>query len=113
MKVIALTAICAGIACAESWSGRLLDASCVDQQKSASCDPTTTTVAFAINVSGKVYKLDDAGNAKAVEALKAKGATSKDPNQPASSGAAGTAISAKVSGAMEGEVIKVEAIQLQ
>ena len=111
VKLVALTAIFAAFACAESWSGRLLDAACVDQQKSASCDPTTATVTFAINVSGKIYKLDDAGNAKAVEAMKARG--SKDAGQPAAPGAQGTAITAKVSGALEGEVVKVESIQVQ
>jgi hypothetical protein len=109
MKVVALSAICAAFACAESWSGRLLDATCIDQQKS-SCDPTSATVAFAINVSGKLYKLDDSGNAKAVAALKARNESAKDPNQSASAGAA---ITAKVNGVMEGEVVKVESIQLQ
>jgi hypothetical protein len=112
MKVVALTAICAAFACAESWSGRLLDASCIDQQKTATCDPTASTVAFAINVSGKLYKLDDAGNAKAVEAMKARGETGKDPNQPTAS-AASTAINAKVNGVLEGQIVKVESIQLQ
>jgi len=113
MKVVALTAICAAFACAESWSGKLLDATCIDQQKSASCDATATTVSFAINVSGKLYKLDDSGNAKAVAAFKARGESAKDPNQSPSSGAAGAAVNAKVSGTLEGEVIKVESIQLQ
>jgi hypothetical protein len=111
LKLAALTAICAAFASAESWSGRLLDASCVDQQKTATCDPTTATVAFAINVSGKVYKLDDAGNAKAVEAMKTRG--TKDAGQPAAPGASSTAVTAKVNGSLEGEIVKVESIQLQ
>jgi hypothetical protein len=110
VKLAALTAICAAFACAESWSGRLLDASCVDQQKAATCDPTTATVAFAINVSGKVYKLDDVGNAKAVEAMKARGSKDAGPAAPAP---ASTAITAKVGGTLEGEIVKVESIQLQ
>jgi hypothetical protein len=111
VKVVALIGICAAFACAESWSGRLLDASCVDQQKTAACEPTAATVAFAINVSGKVYKLDDAGNAKAVEAMKARG--SKDAGQPAAPGAANTGVTAKVTGTLDGEVVKVESIQIQ
>jgi len=113
VKIVALLAICAAFASAESWSGRLLDANCVDQQKTASCDPTTATVAFAINVSGKTYKLDDAGNAKAVEAMKTHGHSSKEGAAPAAPGAASTAITAKVSGALDGEVVKVESIQIQ
>jgi hypothetical protein len=113
VKVVALLAIGAAFACAESWSGRLLDASCVDQQKTAACDPTTATVAFAINVSGKTYKLDDAGNAKAVEAMKARGESAKENKEPAAPGAASPAINAKVTGALEGEVVKVESIQIQ
>src|SRR5437773_818643 len=115
LKVAALAGIFAALACAETWNGRLLDASCVDQQKSASCDPSSATVTFAINVSGKIYKLDDAGNAKAVEAIKAKGQSAKDPKEakePASPGAAAT-ITAKVTGTLEGEVVKVESIQVQ
>ena len=113
VKLAALAAICAAFACAESWSGRLLDATCVEQQKAPSCDPTSATVAFAINVSGKTYKLDDAGNAKAVEAMKAKGAASaKDAAAPPAPNTS-TAITAKVSGALEGEVVKVESIVVQ
>ena len=109
LKVVALVGVFAALACAETWNGRLLDSSCVDQQKSASCDPTSATVTFAVNVSGKIYKLDDAGNAKAVEAMKTRDQSAKGPATPNAS----TAITAKVSGALEGEVIKVEAIQVQ
>jgi hypothetical protein len=117
LKVAALAGIFAALACAETWNGRLLDASCVDQQKSAACDPSSATVTFAINVSGKIYKLDDAGNAKAVEAIKARGQSAKEPKEPeakepASPGAAAT-ITAKVTGTLEGEVVKVESIQVQ
>jgi hypothetical protein len=108
-RIAALTAVFTALACAESWSGRLLDAACVDQQKSATCDPTSSTVSFALSVSGKNYKLDDAGNAKAVEALKARDQGQKG----AGAASAGTAITAKVSGALEGEVIKVDQIQVQ
>jgi hypothetical protein len=111
VKLVAVLAIFAAFASAETWNGRLLDASCVEAQKSAACDPTASTVAFAINVSGKIYRFDDAGNAKAVEALKTRTERSKDPNQPPSQ--ANAAISAKVTGMLEGEVVKVESIQVQ
>lgn len=108
-KVAALAAVFTALACADSFSGRLLDAACVDQQKSASCDPSASTVSFALSVSGKNYKLDDAGNAKAVEAMKARSESAKG----AGGAAASATVNAKVNGTLEGEVIKVEAIQVQ
>ena len=117
-KVAALAAVFTALACADSFSGRLLDAACVDQQKSASCDPSASTVSFALSVSGKNYKLDDAGNAKAVEALKTKADRSKEPspspNQSKGNAAPASAgITAKVTGSLEGDIVKVESIQLQ
>src|SRR5215467_14307811 len=109
LKIAALLGVFAALACADTWNGRLLDSSCVDQQKSAACDPSSSTVTFSINVAGKIYKLDDAGNAKAVEAMKARGERAKDPATPN----ANTTITAKVTGALEGEVVKVESIQIQ
>jgi hypothetical protein len=114
LKVVALAGLFAAFACAETWNARLLDASCVQAQKSPTCDPTASTVSFAMNVSGKIYRLDDAGNAKAVEALKGKTERAKDPNQPKEAGSPeGTAIAAKVTGSLEGDVVKVESIQVQ
>ena len=75
LATLAFVVVAAGMAHAETWRGRLIDATCMDQQQSQqtpaqACNPTATTTAFAINVSGKVYRLDDAGNAKAAEALR-------------------------------------------
>jgi hypothetical protein len=103
IKLATAAAICAAFACAESWSGKLLDTTCIDQQKSVTCEATTATVTFAILVSGKTYLLDDAGNGKAVEAILAHG-----PEAPAAAG-----IVAKVNGQLEGDVIKVESIRVQ
>src|SRR5438132_13367778 len=69
LRLSAITGIFAVFAFAENYSGRLLDATCIDQGKSKICDPTSTSTHFALNVGGKIYRLDDAGNAKAVEAL--------------------------------------------
>ena len=110
MILAALGTLFAALACADTWNGRLFDATCLDQQKNQSCDPTATTVSFAINVAGKIYRFDDAGNAKAVEALRAKTQGGKETGTGANTGAA---VNAKVSGTIEGEVVKVEAVQLQ
>ena len=108
MTFLAVGSIFTGLALAETWNGKLLDASCYDQQKSAkSCDATGATATFAIDVAGKVYKLDDAGNAKAATALRSSADRSKDANKPP------TAVQAKITGTIEGESVKVEAIELK
>jgi hypothetical protein len=106
----ALGAFCSVLSFAENWTGRLIDASCYDQQKNATaCDPTASTTMFALHASGKVYKLDDAGNAKAVEAIRNRADRSKDPTKPAS-----PEINAKVKGSKgTDDTIKVEAIEVE
>ncbi|HTS29446.1 MAG TPA: hypothetical protein VMH81_26435 [Bryobacteraceae bacterium] len=110
LTLCACVAVITTLALAESWTGRLVDASCYDQQKSATtCDPTSSTTAFAIIAAGKAYKLDDAGNAKAVEAMKNRADRSTNPNAPASN-----SVAAKVTGTKDGDnTIKVESIQVQ
>src|SRR5258708_785989 len=83
LSLLALSAVFSMLALAESYSGRLLDASCYDQQKKvAACDPTSTTTAFALEASGAVYKLDAAGNSKASAALKNRADRAADPAKP-------------------------------
>jgi hypothetical protein len=106
LKLGAFCAILSALAVAETWTGRLIDANCADSQKA--CDPTSTTTAFAMAVTGKVYKLDDAGNAKAVEALRNRADRSKDPTAPTTN-----QVAARVSGTLDGDILKVEAIQVQ
>lgn len=98
------------LAFGETLTGRLVDATCFDQQKSATtCDPTGTTGAFALIVSGKAYKLDDTGNTKAADALKNRADRSTDPTKSATA-----QIMAKVTGTKDGDsVLKVEAIEVQ
>ena len=43
LKIAALLGVFAALACADTWNGRLLDSSCIDQQKSAACDPSSTS----------------------------------------------------------------------
>jgi hypothetical protein len=97
------------LALAESWTGRLVDASCYDQQKSATaCDPSASTSSFVLVVSGQAYKLDSAGNTKAAEALKSRADRSANPNQPPKG-----AVAAKVTGSMADGTITVESIDVQ
>jgi hypothetical protein len=109
LTLCASVAVFSALAFAESWSGRLVDSSCYDQQKSATaCDPTGSTTAFALVASGKAFKFDDAGNSKAIEALKNRADRSATPNAPPS-----TQVAAKVTGTKDGENLKVEAIEIQ
>jgi hypothetical protein len=95
-------------ALAANYSGKLLDSSCYDQQKKAdACYATGTTAAFAIEASGKVYKLDDAGNAKAAAAIKNR-ADRSDPSKPQPK-----EVMAKVDGTEKGGTIAVENIDVQ
>jgi len=108
LSLVALSVVFSMWVLAETYSGNLLDASCYDQQKKASsCDATNNTTAFAIEVSGKVYKLDGAGNSKASEALKNR-ADRSDPTKQQSKG-----VMAKVDGTEKGGIIAVESIAVQ
>jgi len=100
------------LALAETWTGRLVDATCMEQQKTMTtgCDATSTTTMFAVVVSGKTYRFDDAGNTKAMEALKSRADREANPNSPA----AKRGIAAKVTGSKDGDnTIKVEEIDVQ
>jgi hypothetical protein len=108
LRVCAVSGLLAGLAFAENYSGRLLDATCVDQNKSKNCDPTSMSVAFVIVADGKTMHLDDAGNAKAVKAMRGRADRQKDPNTPGSS-----AVNAKVTGTAEGDVLRVDVIEVQ
>ena len=114
MRNILTTTACAALfAClclAETFKGRLIDASCLDQQQSAnSCNPTASTTAYAIAVSGKFYRLDSDGNAKAADALKSHADRMADPNAPTKM----EGVIATVKGTLAGETLKVESIEVQ
>lgn len=122
LTLCAVVAVFSTLALAESWTGKLVDATCHDQQQSApatppspstpsasTCDPTSSTTAFAIVASGKAFKFDDAGNAKAAEAMKSRADRSANPNAPAS-----TTVTAKVTGTKGADnTLKVDSIEVQ
>ena len=106
--MLALSSLVPIAALADSWSGKLLDASCYDQQKKAAmCDATSKTTAFGLEVSGTFYKLDRAGNTKATAALKNRA----DRSDPAKSQS--TEVMAKVDGTEKGGTIAVDNIEVQ
>ena len=108
LSIVAVASALSAFALAESYSGKLLDASCYDKQKQATaCDATSSTTAFAIEVSGTVYKLDRAGNTKASAAIKNR-ADRTDPAKKQSKD-----VMAKVDGTEKAGTITVENIDVQ
>jgi hypothetical protein len=108
LSTAALFGVFSMAALAESYSGKLLDASCYDQQKKASaCDATSATTSFALEASGTVYKLDNAGNTKASAALKNR-ADRVDPSKPQSKD-----VMAKIEGSEKSGTIAVTSIDVQ
>ncbi|HTP31633.1 MAG TPA: hypothetical protein VMJ75_05630 [Candidatus Acidoferrales bacterium] len=110
LTICALGAVCAALALAESWTGLLIDGACYASKKDASvCAPAASTTTFALVAAGKVYNFDDAGNAKAAEAMKSRADRSADPNRAAASG-----VAAKVTGTNgPNNTLKVETIEVQ
>jgi hypothetical protein len=126
LTLLAISAMFATFAFAESWSGTLLDASCYDRQAQQSggqsqsqsaqssaaqaCQATSQTSAFALETNGKIYKLDSAGNQKVGSAM-------KNHAERSTPGAAGAGQSSKmmatVEGTESGGTIKVERVDIQ
>jgi hypothetical protein len=99
------------VAHAEDWTGNLIDSVCNDQKehtKTISCDATTATTAFALDVAGTIYKLDAPGNIKAAAAMKYRAVPAPDPSKPPS-----TEVKAKITGTEAGGMILVDSIGLQ
>jgi hypothetical protein len=111
-NILSLLAVCSlfsVVALAENYSGKLIDASCYSQQKkTVGCDATSTTTAFALDVSGKIFVLDAVGNSKAATAMTSRADRAADPNDPQAK-----AVIAKVSGTEKGGTITVESIDIQ
>lgn len=96
----------AALSYADTWTGKLVDANCSETSQSQpkgeikSCAASPSTASFAIQTSdGKVYAFDASGNSKAATAIRGN----PDNKSP----------SATVSGAIEGNVLKVDSISVQ
>jgi hypothetical protein len=106
-KVISLAAmflIVAAVALAQTFSGRLVDAVCKASNEgqdsfTASCGATAQTHLFAIELTdAKVLTLDAAGNEKASNAI--KDAKKSD-------------LRAVVTGSLEGQIVKVDTLEVR
>lgn len=102
----ALIAMFSMAALAGEWQGYLMDSACAAKLKDkAASHKTKCAIGCSkggygiVTADGKYVKFDETGNAKALEALKS---TSKDQD-----------LMAKVTGAMDGDVIKVESISIR
>jgi hypothetical protein len=111
LYAMVLSAALSTMALAADFSGTLVDATCADQKqqtKAESCNASSATTTFAINVAGKMYKLDAEGNSKAAKAVRDRADRSSDPAK-----ALTTPLTAKVSGTEKEGVITVESIDVQ
>ncbi len=107
--LLALSAALSTVAFAESYTGKLLDATCYQStNKAENCNASGATTAFALQVSGKVLNLDESGNQKAAAAVKNRADRAVDPNQLQSAG-----IMAKVEGTEAGGTITTQSIDIQ
>ncbi len=103
LRLIPAVALLASAAGAETWTGTLVDVACRTKDLAShtkECALNCAKGGFGlVTPDGKLVKFDEAGNAKALAALKA---TSKEKD-----------LKARVSGKMEEGVIQVDTIQLQ
>ena len=102
-KLLVSFAACAAIAAAESWSGTVVDVMCKGRDLAGhtrQCAINCAKGGFGLVLAdGKFVKFDETGNAKALAALKAN-TKEKD-------------LKAKVTGKLDGEIIQVDAIEIQ
>ena len=103
MRLSVLLALFSSLAFAETWNGTLVDVMCKDQDLAShttKCAVRCSKSGYGLVLAdGKFVKFDEAGNAKALAALKA---TSKEKD-----------LKAKVTGALDGETVQVESVELQ
>lgn len=110
LTLIGLATIWTALAFGETFSGQLVDASCTasKQQDQAACAPTSSTTVFAVNSGGKIYKLDNSGNSKAVDALKNRADRSTNPNSMQTA-----PVIVKITGTADGDTLKVDTLEVQ
>ena len=102
-KLLSIVAISSAAAMADNWSGSVVDVMCKGKDlttHSKSCNVSCAAGGYGLVLSdGKFVKFNETGNAKAVAAIKA---TTKEKD-----------LKAKVTGTLDGEVIKVTSIEIQ
>jgi len=110
VSMLGILSVSSVLAFADDFQGRLIDASCYQQQKSATtCDPSSTTSSYMLYVGDTAYTLDTAGNQKVATAMKTRADRSTDPTK-----ATGKQVMAKVTGTKDaGNTLKVDTVDIQ
>lgn len=102
-RIAAIFIAVAGLAAAETWSGTLVDVMCKGRDLAGhtrECALSCAKSGFGVVLAdGKFLKFDEGGNARALATLK-KITKEKD-------------LKAKVSGSLNGEVIKVTTLEIE
>jgi len=102
-KLLVISAISVVSAMADTWTGSVVDVMCKGKDlanHTKSCNVSCAAGGFGLVLSdGKFVKFNETGNAKALAAIKA---TAKEKD-----------LKAKVTGTLDGEVIKVQSIEIQ
>lgn len=115
-KVMILLSITSTLCLAESWTGKLVDATCAGQGKNTSpssasgrsskdlnaCAPKESSTSFAIRIpDGQIIKLDSTGNKLAADTFKANSKANKGE------------MIITVTGTMTGDMVQVDSINPQ
>ena len=102
-RTLAGFALAAAVAAAETWTGTVVDVMCKGRDlanHTRQCSISCAKSGFGLVLAdGKFLKLNEAGNAKTLAALKS---STKDKD-----------LKAKVSGTVDGEIIQVDSIEIQ
>ena len=112
-RVMILLSITSAVCLAESWTGKLVDATCADQGKNSpsaakgqtpkdTCTPRESTTSFAIRTpDGGIIKLDSTGNKLAADTFKANSKANKGP------------MIITITGTMTGDTVQVNPVNPQ
>jgi hypothetical protein len=102
LRLFSLGLLAASLACAETFSGTVVDVMCKGKDLAGhtrSCALDCAKSGFGlVQADGKFLKFDEGGNARALAVLK-KSSKEKD-------------LKVKVTGTLDGELIKVQAVEL-
>jgi hypothetical protein len=110
LTICAMAASFSALAWAETWSGTLLDATCQARNAGTkACDATPTSTTFILNVNGTQYKLDNASNDRAREAMRSRADRATNPDATKS-----TPVNVKVTGTVKSDGhIHADLIEIQ
>jgi len=111
-KVMVLLSITSTLCLAESWTGKLVDATCAGRGKNTSpsastkdmnaCTPKESTTSFAIRTpDGGIIKLDSTGNKLAADTFKANSKSNKGE------------MVITITGTMTGDTVQVDSVNPQ